>query len=217
MSDRAGPVRRRGRPAAAVLSRRRITNAASQIIHSRGVRALTMSALAKDLGVSVSALYNHTRSKHDVLLGVQDHLNSEIDCSGFADLPWDQALVRWAHSYREVYARNVELIPIMAVLPVANAPHTLRMYESVSSGLVQAGFPHRDVVNMIVAVESLLFGSAYDATAPGGLFDPGDLAELAPTFTAVVAARTTDPREGADQAFELALDALLTGFRARLP
>lgn len=213
MTDPASTERRRGRPKSAVLNRKRITNAATRIIQNRGVKALTMAALAADLGVSVSALYNHTRSKHDVLLAVQDGLNAEIDCSGFGMLPWDQALRRWARSYRAVYARNVELIPVMAVLPVANAPHTLRMYDAVAGGLVEAGFERENVVNMIVAIESLLFGSAYDATAPGGLFDPGELAELAPTFTSVVAARTSDPTEGADQAFELALEALLSGFR----
>ncbi|NKE08450.1 MULTISPECIES: TetR/AcrR family transcriptional regulator [Kocuria] len=212
----AATARRRGRPTSAVLSPKRITSAATKIIHTRGVKALTMSALASDLGVSVSALYNHTPSKHHVLLGVQDALNAEIDCSGFGTLPWDQALTLWARSYREVYARNVELIPVMAVLPVADAPHTLCMYESVAAALVTAGFPPGQVVNMIVAVESLLFGSAYDATAPGGLFNPGKLAELAPTFTGVVAVRTADPAEGADQAFELALEALLTGFRTLL-
>lgn len=214
---RAATARRRGRPTSAVLSPKRITSAATRIIHTRGVKALTMSALAADLGVSVSALYNHTPSKHHVLLGVQDGLNAEIDCSGFGRLPWDQALTRWARSYRDVYARNVDLIPVMAVLPVADAPHTLRMYESVAGALVEAGFAQSQVVNMIVAVESLLFGSAYDATAPGGLFNSGELAALAPTFTDAVAARTADPAEGANQAFDLALTALLTGFRALLP
>ncbi|MDO5618210.1 TetR/AcrR family transcriptional regulator [Kocuria sp.] len=213
----AGSTRGRGRPATAVLTKRRITSAAARIIHNRGVKRLTMAALARELGVSVSALYNHTPSKHHVLLGVQDSLNAEIDCSGFGRLPWERALTAWAHSYRAVYARNVELIPVMAVLPVADAPHTLRMYESVACALVEAGFPRERVVNMIVAVESLLFGAAYDATAPGNLFDPGELAELAPTFTAAVATRTPDPTEGADQAFELALEALLTGFQRLLP
>lgn len=209
-------ARRRGRPTTAVLSSKRITRAATKIIQTRGVKALTMSVLAADLGVSVSALYNHTPSKHHVLLGVQDALNAEIDCTGFGVLPWDQAITRWARSYRAVYARNVDLIPVMAVLPVADAPHTLGMYESVAAGLIEAGFAPGQVVNMIVGVESLLFGSAYDATAPAGLFDPGKLADLAPTFTGVVDARTTDPAEGAEQAFDLALTALLTGFRSLL-
>lgn len=214
--DPSRPPRRRGRPTSAVLSAKQITSAATRIIQTRGVKALTMSVLAADLGVSVAALYNHTPSKHHVLLGVQDALNAEIDCSGFGELAWDEALTQWARSYRAVYARNVDLIPVMAVLPVADAPHTLGMYESVAGALIEAGFAPGQVVNMIVGVESLLFGSAYDATAPAGLFDPGKLAALAPTFTGVVAARTTDPAEGADQAFDLALAALLAGFRSLL-
>lgn len=216
MTDHPRAERRRGRPRHTVLTPQRITDAAMKIIQARGAKALTMAALARELGVSVSALYNHVPSKHAVLLRVQDRLNSEIDCSGFGHLPWDAALARWARSYLEVYARHVELIPTMAVLPVVNAPHTLRMYEAVASGLVAAGFARDEVVNMIVVLESLLFGSAYDATAPGGLFEPGELEELAPTFTSAVDARTGDPAEGARQAFELGLETLLDGFRARL-
>ncbi|WP_240624996.1 TetR/AcrR family transcriptional regulator [Kocuria tytonicola] len=219
------PVRRRGRPRSPVLTQRKIANAALSLIQDRGYRGLTMSALAQRLGVSASALYNHVGSKRDIMILVQDRVNREIDCSAFGTEDWDVALARWARSYRDVYARNIPLIPVMAVLPVANSPHTLRMYERVTAGLVAAGWPESRVVSAVTAVESLVFGSAYDATAPDDIFDPGDLDDVAPVFSSAVARRNLslavddDAAEGsraADAAFDLGLRCLLAGFRQEL-
>ena len=223
--DQIPPERGRGRPRTPILTRRRITTAAMDLIQNSGYRSLTMSALANQLGVSASALYNHVGSKRDFMILVQDRVNEEIDCSGFESEEWDVALENWARSYREVYSRNIPLIPVIAVLPVANSPHTLVMYEVVTAGLMKAGWPEPLVVNAVTAVESLVFGSAYDATAPGDIFDPGALNELAPIFAAAVARRNLmlvtdedgeEARSGADAAFDLGLRCLLAGFREEL-
>ncbi|CAL8900228.1 TetR/AcrR family transcriptional regulator [Kocuria varians] len=219
------PDRGRGRPRTPILTRRRITNAAMDLIQTSGYRSLTMSALAAQLGVSASALYNHVGSKRDIMILVQDRVNEEIDCSGFEVEEWDAALEIWARSYRDVYSRNIPLIPVIAVLPVANSPHTLVMYEKVTAGLMKAGWPEPWVVNAVTAVESLVFGSAYDATAPDDIFDPGDLNDVAPIFSAAVASRDlvltldedeVEVRSGADAAFDLGLRCLLAGFRQEL-
>ena len=212
----ARTARRRGRPTQPVLSTELITDAAIRIVSTKGFGDLTMTCLARELKVSTSALYNHTPSKREVLIRVQDRINQGIDRSGFGELAWDQALQRWARSYRDCYARHTAMIPVMAVLPVGDSPHTLQMYETVTRGLVDAGWPGADAVDVIVAVESLVFGAAYDATAPADIFDPGELASVAPVFTAAVRARPEQPAAAADRAFELALSAMLAGFRARL-
>lgn len=209
--------RRRGRPAAPILNRERIADAAIGLATEHSYRSLTMAGLAKRLGVSTSALYNHVASKHEVLVLIQEQLNATIDCSGFGTQPWDEALRMWAHSYRRRFIEHTDLIPMVAVFPVADAPRTLQMYEDVASGLCAAGVPETDVVDIIVGVESLIFGAAYDASAPVGLFDPGQSAELAPTFSQLAAQRPQDSRAAADQAFQKALDALITGLSHRLP
>ncbi|GAA3702891.1 TetR/AcrR family transcriptional regulator C-terminal domain-containing protein [Zhihengliuella alba] len=214
-SARTAP-RRRGRPSEPILSTERITDTAIRIISSRGFGDLTMTALARELGVSASALYNHMPSKREVLIRVQDRINQEIDCSGFERLPWDLALEHWARSYRDCYAELTALIPVVAVLSVADSPHTLRMYETVAQSLSAAGWQGAEVVEVIVAVESLVFGAAYDATAPADIFDAGEHAALAPTFTAAVAARPAEAGAAADAAFDVALSAMLDGLRARL-
>lgn len=216
MAEEHHGSRKRGRPPAPILSRERIADAAIGLATEHSYRSLTMAGLATRLGVSTSALYNHVASKHEVLVLIQEQLNAAIDCSGFGTQPWDEALWIWAHSYRRRFIEHTELIPVVAVFPVADAPQTLQMYEEVASGLFAAGIPETDVVDIIVGVESLIFGAAYDASAPAGLFDPGQSVEWAPTFSRLAAQRPQGSRAAADQAFDKALDGLIAGLDQRL-
>ncbi|MGW0605506.1 TetR/AcrR family transcriptional regulator [Streptomyces sp. NPDC002644] len=203
--------RRRGRPTTPLLSQEKITRAAVELIGVRGYEALTMAGLARRLGVAPSALYNHVTSKRQLLLWLQDHVNREIDCSGFGDRPWDAALETWAHSYREAYARHSLLVPVIAVTPIAGSPHTVAMYEKVAAGLRDGGWPDDQIMDVVVAVESFVLGSALDAAAPDDIFDvPGG---QAPVLAEVVGARVG--RDTARAAFDLGLATVLAGLRDR--
>ncbi|WP_415854442.1 TetR/AcrR family transcriptional regulator [Sinomonas sp. G460-2] len=208
--------RRRGRPTRPVLSRAKITTAALAIIGKAGYDGLTMAALARELKTAPSALYNHVASKDEVLNWVQDDVNDTIDTSGFGREPWDVALTRWAYSYREAFARHSPLIPVIAVLPITGAPHSLAMYERVAEGLRAGGWPEDMVVDAIVAMESFILGSAMDVSAPEWIFDVGDRRDLAPTFADAVATRRGRGRAAADDAFALGLNALIAGLRGTL-
>jgi AcrR family transcriptional regulator len=211
----AKPRRRAGRPAAAVLGQDGITSAALQLVRKSGYEGFTMAALARTLNVAPSALYNHVSSKGEVLVLIQDHLTSFVDVSAFDTEPWDQAVRDWAWSYREVFSKHTPLIPVIAVLPVTDAPKTLAMYEAVSAGFRRAGFPQERVISAIVALESFIFGSAYDVTAPADIFDSGSMAASTPNFTSAVESLARQGFESpADVAFSLGLEALIAGFGA---
>ena len=217
--DGGAQRRRAGRPSAAVLDKAGITAAALELVSRKGYDGLTMAALAKLLEVAPSALYNHVSSKQDVLLLVEDHLMSLVDVSAFNTAPWEEAVRTWAWSYRDVFAEHTPLIPVIAVLPVTDAPQTLAMYETVSKGFLDAGFPEDRIVSAIVALESFIFGSAYDVTAPEDIFESGSMAESTPYFTAAVrssaeAAAGQERGRPADTAFTLGLEALVSGLGA---
>ncbi|TPV49873.1 TetR/AcrR family transcriptional regulator [Pseudarthrobacter phenanthrenivorans] len=217
--DAGRQKRRAGRPSAAILDKGGITAAALDLIKRKGYDGLTMAGLAKELDVAPSALYNHVAAKRDVLLLVEDHLTSLVDVSGFGTTPWEEAVRSWAWSYRNVFAEHTPLIPVIAVLPVTDAPQTLAMYETVSKGFLDAGFPQERVISSIVALESFIFGSAYDVTAPEDIFDSGSMAESTPHFTAAVRSAAPPsaggtPARPADAAFELGLEALIAGLGA---
>ena len=210
--------RRAGRPPRSLLSKERITTAALDLIAAEGYEGLTMSAVARRLRVAPSALYNHAGSKREVLGWVQDHVMTMVDVGAFADEPWDEAVRQWAWSYRGVFARHAPLVPVIAVLPVTDAPATLRMYEEVARGFLGAGWPEDRIVPAIVALESFIYGSALDVTAPGDIFDSGALADRFPVFTAAVrrAAETSGAEGAADAAFRTGLDGMIAGLRQQL-
>ncbi len=210
--------RRAGRPLEMVLSRTRITAAALALITTEGYGGFTMSSLARTLKVAPSALYNHVSSKQEVLQWLEDHVMTMVDVSGFGSEPWDDAMRRWAWSYRDVFARHSPLVPLVAVLPVTGAPETLKMYETVAVGLTGAGVPVETIIPAIVAVESFIFGSALDANAPADIFDTGELADWSPTFTAAVLGQDRSIGERpADVAFRFGLEALLAAIPATRP
>jgi AcrR family transcriptional regulator len=215
----AAPARRRaGRPPRALISSDQITKAALRLVAKDGYKALTMSGLAKDLNVAPSALYNHVASKQDVLVLVEDHLMGRVDVTAFDTLPWEEAVKSWAHSYRDAFADHLPLIPVIALLPVTNAPQTIKMYDAVTAGFLKAGWPSGRIVDAIVALESFIYGSAYDVNAPADIFATGELAPQAPSFSAAVAARSAG-RNGlsdSDAAFTLGLTALVAGLAVSL-
>ncbi|OUM42922.1 TetR/AcrR family transcriptional regulator [Arthrobacter agilis] len=201
-----------------MLSKDRITGAALDLIAAEGYEGLTMSGLARRLKVAPSALYNHAGSKQEVLGWVQDHVMTMVDFSAFSRQPWDEAVRRWAWSYREVFARHAPLVPVIAVMPVTDAAQTLRMYEEVARGFLDAGWPEDRIVPAIVALESFIYGSALDVAAPGDIFDSGTLGDQFPVFTAAVrrAAAVPGADSAADAAFRAGLDGMITGLRAQL-
>lgn len=171
-----------GRPAKPILNRRLIAQRALELVTEGGFDRLTMTQLATKLGVATSALYNHVDSKADIVLLIQDALVSQVSVQGMVQLnqgltSLEVALEEWARSYRTVFAEYPSLIPLIAVTPVSAAPQTSRMYNIVAEALVTAGVPAEQVINVIVAFESFLFGSAMDVNAPTTILDAGDTAE----------------------------------------
>ena len=212
MSEPRKTRRTAGRPSRSILTPQTITAAALEVIRGKGYSGFTMSALAAQLGVAPSALYNHAASKQEVLRWIQDSMMSAVDVDCFGTQPWESAVRRWAHSYRDVFAGHTPLIPVIAVLQISGAPRTLAMYEAVTAGFMAAGWPLPRIVPAIVALESFIFGSALDAGAPADIFDTGTLAAQSPLFTAAVAVQEgRADGTAADTSFETGLDALIRG------
>lgn len=209
--------RRVGRPKSGVLDRELIAQAARELLAERGYSAFTMSALARSLEVSPSALYNHVKSKQELMQWIQESIMDGVDSSVFSTLPLDQALFRWAQTYRDVFAEHAPLIPLIAVLPVAESPRTLEMYEAVADGFARAGWQQEKILPAIVALESFIFGSALDATAPLDIFDPGKYAGKLPQFKGALDAQRATGENGADAAFLTGLRAIIGGLVSSRP
>ncbi|WP_283137604.1 TetR/AcrR family transcriptional regulator [Rhizohabitans arisaemae] len=212
--------RRAGRPSKPVLSRDVIARAALGLIDEVGAQGFSLALLARRLGVRPSSFYNHVAGRDDILAAVRELVSDSIDATMFAELPWDEAVVRWAYGYRAAFAPHPPLIPLLATTPVTGAVRTLRMYDQVAAGLERGGWPAGTVIPVLVALESFILGSALDVVAPPDMFDSGPLDAEAPTFAASVRARDAAAAargcSPADLAFEVGLRAMTAGLRRTL-
>ncbi len=72
------------RPRKPLLSRDRIVGTAGALVDAEGLAALSTRRLAAELGVSGPSLYNHFRTKDEILDAVADAVSAKIDLSMFA-------------------------------------------------------------------------------------------------------------------------------------
>ena len=213
----AEPKRRAGRPKQRVLSRQLILETGLRLIDERGAHGAGMRAIAQELGVQPSALYNHVAGQSDLIAGIRELISDRIVTDMFATAPWDEALADWATHYRNTFAAHPPTIALLATLPLAPDSVTSRMYDTVIAALVGAGWPGDRALTMVVALESFILGSALDLAADSEIMDPGPRDDV-PAFSAAyehrAAALAAAGTVATDAAFAFGLRALLTGFRA---
>lgn len=215
--------RRRGRPLSPAVTREGICAAALEIAREQGYESLTMARLARRLGVAPSALYNHIGSKDELLALLQDAVMGEVsvaelEAAARGEAPVVEAMRAWARSYRAVFAAHPPLIPVIATLPIAGAPRTQGVYEAVCAALARTRLRPAEVLARVIALESFIYGSAYDVTAPAEIFDVAEGRTALPALAAAVeafqagrvrAGRTDGANPYADAPFEAGLDLLL--------
>jgi AcrR family transcriptional regulator len=197
-----------GRPHTPLLDRDRIADAALKLTDRRG--DFTILDLSRALKVTPAAIYHHVDGRAGIITLMRERMARTVDASGFGQLPWDEGLRRWAVSYRETFAAHPGAIGMLAAEPVAD-PAVHALYEQAATALEDAGFPRHTVLAVITAVESFVLGSALDLAAPPVMvsgIDAGATPRLAEAASA-----TPSGRARADQAFDLGLDALITGLR----
>lgn len=214
-----GARRRAGRPVVGVLSRRLIIETGLRLIDERGAEGAGVRAIAAELGVRPSALYNHVAGRADLIAGVRELISDRIPTDAFEQEPWDVALAGWAHHYRRAFAAHPSTIALLAVLPLAEESATTRMYDAVIAGMLRAGWPEDRALAALVALESFILGSALDLCADDDMLDPGPRTDV-PAFTAAYEARaaalSVSGQSPADASFELGLRVMLAGLRAEL-
>jgi AcrR family transcriptional regulator len=201
------------RPRTPLLDRRRIGAAALRIADEQG--ALTIPALARELGVAPSALYHHVSGREEIISLMREELALETGPDDWdSSQPWEKALEAWARSYRTAFVAHPGAVPLLATAPLAE-PFMHAMYERVAELLLAAGFTTGQVMPLINALESFILGSALDLVAPPVMVSDVTR-ETAPHLSSVLDDTPTDHRR-AELAFDTGLRALLTGFRALLP
>ncbi|MFD6936421.1 TetR/AcrR family transcriptional regulator [Streptomyces goshikiensis] len=204
---------RMARPRKPLLSRDLIVEAAGTLVDAEGLEAVSTRRLAAALGVSGPSLYNHFRTKDEILDAVADAVSARVDLSMFdaADgRGWRAALHDWAHSYRGALSDHPNIVPVLARGP-GRRPAGLRVADAVFGAMTAAGWPPAQATRIGALMRYFILGSAVASFARGfvddeAAYDPADYPHLGRAH--LLAERQREVDEGA---FETGLAALLDG------
>jgi AcrR family transcriptional regulator len=195
-----------GRPR--LLTRERIVEAASAIVDTEGLEAVSVRRLAAELGVQGPSLYNHFGNKSEILDAVADAVVELVDVSFFRTHDWREALRLWAGSYHAALAAHPNIVPVLAHGP-GRRPVALAMADTVYGALIAAGWPPARATHIGALMRYLVTGSALGSFALGFAEDP-QLYERYPHLdhAHLLAEHQHSVDEGA---FTLGLDLLIAG------
>ncbi|MFI7387963.1 TetR/AcrR family transcriptional regulator [Streptomyces sp. NPDC049813] len=201
------------RPRKPLLSTDRIVDAARALVDSEGLAAVSTRRLAAELGVSGPSLYNHFRTKDQILEAVADSVSAQVDLSMFdAGDPrgWRTALHDWAVSYRAALRAHPNIVPVLAQGP-GRRPAGLRLADAVYGAMTDAGWPPAQATSIGALMRYFVLGSALGSFAGGfvddeAAYDPADYPHLGQAHLLAEKQDVVDER-----AFETGLAALLDG------
>ena len=160
------------------LSRERVLRAAIELADEGGIESLSMRKLGQALGVEAMSLYNHVAGKDDILNGIVDIVESDIDLPS-AGKKWKAALRTTAISAHDVFERH----PWAASLTLSTTgarPARWRYMNSILGCLREAGFSADTTDLAYHALESHIAGYTLWAAQLG--VDEDELPDLAAAF-----------------------------------
>lgn len=204
---------RMARPRKPLLSTDRIVEAARALVDTEGLAAVSTRRLAAELGVSGPSLYNHFRTKDQILEAVADSVSAQVDLDMFEagdTRGWRTALHDWAVSYRAALREHPNIVPVLAQGP-GRRPAGLRLADAVYGAMTDAGWPPAQATSIGALMRYFVMGSALGSFAGGFVddetaYDPADYPHLGQAHLLAEKQDVVDER-----AFETGLAALLDG------
>ncbi len=186
-----------------LLSRRRILEAAIELVDREGLGALSMRRLGRELGVEAMSLYNHVPNKEALLGGMVEVLVGGLEAPAEGIGSWEEQVGGAFRSYLKLARAHPEVFQLFVTRPL-RTDETLRVFEVLRG----AGLDVVPALRAFRALSSYTIGYALAEIRGFPLeLDGGIRAmELAPPLKEV----------DRDAQFEYGLDLILSGLRQKL-
>jgi AcrR family transcriptional regulator len=217
------------------LTRDRVLRTAMDLADRNGLDALTMRALADELGVEAMSLYYHLPNKSAILDGVVEVAFDEIEreVGGFEAAAEGTGGPAWTSALREriLGARRVLLrhpwVPVVMESRATFGPTMARYVDGVVGTMRAGGLSHDLIHHSLHALGSRMYGFVQelgpddDASTPTEPAELAAMAAIAPNLAAMLADVAHDDPDSTlgwcdDQTeFEFGLDILLEGIERR--
>ncbi|WP_411375057.1 TetR/AcrR family transcriptional regulator C-terminal domain-containing protein [Arthrobacter sp. MPF02] len=195
------------RPRSPLLSAEAIVRAALALVDATG--DFSFPRVARELGVSQAALYNHIDNREHIIELMRGLVFSEIRHVDTRNLPWEEALRTLAHEYRDCLVDHPRLVPFLVAQTVRDLG-VMGIYEDMAQVLGRAGLDRATIVPAITTVDYLVLGSALELTAPEVVWSPPE--GKFPALTEAIG-DLGPPAHRSDTAFAFGLETLLAGIR----
>lgn len=196
------------RPSSPLLSPEIIGSAGLAL--ARAGEPFGVNAIARELGVRPSSLYNHVDGMEGILELMRGQLveGYRIQWQGEH---WEEFVLTVLRTQRRMYADHPQLVPLLVGKTITH-PAVIAAYDDLASVLVDGGFPDDEVLSVIAVIDAFAIGFGLDLASPDEVWQPGG-----PTRTL---GRLIDGAEqGAarsDRTFEFGVGLLLDSLRMRL-
>ncbi|WP_262006302.1 TetR/AcrR family transcriptional regulator C-terminal domain-containing protein [Streptomyces sp. FIT100] len=173
------------------LTRERIVGAALAIIDEEGVDALSMRRIAARLGVQAMSLYNHVRSKADILDGVTEFITTEMRMPRRMTGGWEDGIRSIAYAFRQASLRHPRACELVLMRQLST-PTALAPVDTMLAMMLDHGFDEETAVHALRLFISFQVGTLlrqfHGSTAlGGGAADEGDTAAREAVRTAYFA------------------------------
>ncbi|MFI9374435.1 TetR/AcrR family transcriptional regulator [Streptomyces parvulus] len=173
-------------------------------------KPLGVNAIARQLGVRPSSLYNHVDGLDGIVELVRGRLTERYLVRS-QSAEWDSAIETMLRALRQMYADYPTLVPLL-VSATVRSETVIAEYDRLVTTLLDAGFREDEVLGLVAVIDAFAIGFGLDLAAPANVWDAS-----VPTanFGRLLGATPTG-RERSDLGFEIGLGMLMSGLRQRL-
>jgi len=150
---------RPGRGPKPTVSRAEVVAAAIRIADGYGLAALTMQAVAEQLGFTTMALYRYFPNKEALIDACVDAALGTPPQRGGPREGWRKEVKHWAYAKRAMLCSR----PWLAELPFVAAPHGpnwLSWHEALLRTIADTGFSPEDMMDVLSVVHGYVSGSS---------------------------------------------------------
>lgn len=200
---------RPGRPLKPLITRDATAAAAIRLIDQDGLDALSVQAVARDLGVTAPSLYYHFKDKEELLALVALELLRQIGATHHPDAAWEERVLELCVGTRRVVLRHANAAPLL----LRFFPRKL-MLGAYERTLSDCPYPKESHMVILDALEKLTYGASFFAAAAATHHSPVMPVVDAERFPKLAVALQLGPAN--DEAlFIEAIGVLMDGFQMR--
>ncbi|MGA2529467.1 MAG: TetR/AcrR family transcriptional regulator C-terminal domain-containing protein [Acidimicrobiales bacterium] len=135
-----------------------ISAAGLAVVDRDGLAALSMRAVAVELGVGTMTLYRYVTGREEIERLIADRVFRDTNIPTARQAGWQRQVRELSEAMRSAISAHIAVIPLLLV-HFPSSPDAWRWLEELLRALTKAGFSARERVIAVRAIQAYLIGS----------------------------------------------------------